>query len=69
MINPIMETALKEHYEARDAAIEHLVSLYKDDFDIESDVVLNSVLRRFGLDHDGFPSEKHYILKEALQRI
>lgn len=69
MINPIMETALKEHYEARDRAIERLVQLKNDDFNIEDEVIIDSIMERYGLTHDGFPSEKQYILQEALKRV
>lgn len=63
------QTAIKQHYNARDLAIERLISLYNDDFDIGDRTLFNSVLARYGLLDDGFSSEEEYIIQEVSRRI
>lgn len=65
----ILNTAIAQHYEARDRAIECLVSLYKEGYDIEDIALFNSVLERHGLRKDGFDSETEYIITEVTRRI
>ena len=65
----ILNAAIAQHYEARDLAIEHLVALYKEGYDIEDPVLFNAALRRYGLLKDGFDSETEYIIAEVARRI
>lgn len=58
-----------QHYEAVDLAINKLVDLYHDDFDIEDRCIFDSVLARYGLLDDGFESEEKYIIEKVRERI
>ena len=65
MLNP----AIAQHYSSVDLAIDKLVDLYYDDYDITDEALIDSVLARYGLLADGFCSEKEYIIKEVAKRI
>lgn len=58
-----------QHCEAVDLAINKLVDLYNDDFDIEDRDIFNSTLARYGLYGDGFESEVQYIIEQVGKRI
>jgi 2-hydroxychromene-2-carboxylate isomerase len=61
--------AIAQHFENVDSAINYLVGLYKDDVDITDKKVFNKVMRRYGLNDDGFESERDYIMSEVKRRI
>ena len=67
-MNPI-EIAVKHHYSSVELAINKLVDLYNDDYDIGNRELFNSVLARYGLLDDGFCSEEAYIIQEVKRRI
>ena len=67
-ISPL-SMAIAQHYEVRELAIEHLIALYKEGYDIEDPVLFNAALRRYGLLEDGFNSETEYIITEVARRI
>lgn len=61
--------AIGQHYEARDLAIERLVEMHYDDFNITDPKILKSVLKMYGLSSNGFCSEASSILQEAKRRV
>lgn len=61
--------ATGQHYEALDLAIEQLVALYKNGYDIEDEDLFNTTLARYGLLNNGFCSEEDYIVEEVVKRI
>lgn len=61
--------AIAQHYEARDAAIEHLVRAYNEGVDIGDRATFNAILDEHNLRNDGFCSEESYIIKEVSKRI
>ena len=58
-----------QHYESVDLAINKLVDLYHDDFDIADPAIFNATLARYGLYGDGFESEVQYIIEQVGKRI
>lgn len=67
-MNPI-NFAIAEHYSNVEGAINYLVGLYEDDVDVFDPFVIDGVMKRYGLDRDGFESERQYIIKEVQKRI
>ena len=67
-MNPI-DFAIAEHYKNVEGAINYLVGLYEDDVDISNPFIIDRVLASYGLDDDGFESEREYIIKEVNKRI
>lgn len=65
----MIPVAYKQHIEARDLAIERLISLYRSGIDINDKEIFNATLARYGLRRDGFESEEQYIIQEVLRRI
>jgi 2-hydroxychromene-2-carboxylate isomerase len=65
----VLNMAIAQHFENVDSAINYLVGLYKDDVDITDKNVFNKVMRRYGLNDDGFESERDYIMSEVKRRI
>ena len=61
--------AYKQHIEARDLAIERLVSLSRTGIDIGDKEIFISVLARHGLLSDGFESDIEYIVQEVKRRV
>ena len=64
-----LNPAIAQHYSSVDIAIDKLVDLYNDDYDITDKALFNSVLARYGLLNDGFCSEEDYIIQEVSRRI
>ena len=67
-MNPI-NFAIAEHYSNVEGAINYLVDLYEDDVDVFDPFVIDGVMKRYGLDRDGFESERKYIIQEVKKRI
>ena len=67
-MNPV-EMAVKHHYSSLEMAINKLVDLYKDDYDITNRDIFNATLARYGLLDDGFCSEEAYIIQEVKRRL
>jgi len=65
----ILNMAIAEHYEKVENAINYLVDLYYDDYDITNPLIFNQVMTRYGLDDDGFESEREHIMQEVERRI
>lgn len=65
----ILNMAIAEHYEKVDNAINYLIDLYYDDCDITNPILFNQVMARYGLNDDGFESEREYIMQEIKRRI
>ena len=65
----VLNMAIAQHFENVDSAINYLVGLHKDDVDITDKNVFNKVMRRYGLNDDGFESERDYIMSEVKRRI
>ena len=61
--------AYKNHVEARDLAINRLVDMYFDDYDITNREIFNATLARYGLIKDGFCLEEDYIIQEVTKKI
>ena len=61
--------AYQQHIEARDLAINRLVDMYFDDYDITNREIFNATLARYGLIKDGFCSEEGYIIQEVVKKI
>ena len=67
-MNPI-NFAIAEHYSNVEGAINYLVGLYEDDVDVSDPFIIDGVMKRYGLDRDGFESERQYIIREVQKRI
>jgi hypothetical protein len=67
-MNPT-EIAIRHHYLSLEKAIDKLVDLYKDDYDITDRDIFNATLARYGLLDDGFCSEEAYIIQEVKRRL
>lgn len=65
----ILNMAIAEHYGNVDNAINYLIGLYYDDCDITNSILFNQVMARYGLNDDGFESEREYIMQEVKRRI
>ena len=66
--NP-MELAIAQHYQARDAAIKHLVRAYRDGVDIGDRRNFETILDLYDLRTDGFESEEEYIIQEVSKQL
>ena len=65
----VFNMAIAQHFENVDSAINYLVGLHKDDVDIMDKKTFNAVMKRYGLNDDGFESERDYIMSEVKRRI
>lgn len=66
--NP-MSMAIANHHQNCELAIDKLIDMYHDNYDISDRDIFNSVLARYGLLGDGFESEEDYIIQEVVRRI
>ena len=57
--------ALMQHYEAMDKVASEFAERVHAGEDINNRAVLNSIIHKYGLDHDGFSVDYQYIIKEA----
>ena len=65
----IINPAVAQHYQARDAAIKHLVRAYREGVDIGNRRTFESILDLYDLRTDGFASEEDYIIREVNKQI
>ena len=65
----IFNMAIAEHYQNVYNAIAYLIDLWKDDVDIGDESIFNKVMERYGLNDDGFESERDYIIQEVSRRM
>lgn len=61
--------AIAQHYENMDKAAEELAEMVAEGANLYDEVLYNRLLRKYGLDSDGFTPDRQYIIKEAIRRI